>query len=74
MKVCQTGSKGQSNYLKDCMKLLYTYKKEEDVWCLLNKGKSSNNSPTPTKVLKCLHLKQIKSTGSMSLLFECFIY
>jgi hypothetical protein len=32
------------------MNLKYTYKKEEDIWCLLNKGKSSNNSPNPTKV------------------------
>lgn len=32
------------------MKLSFEYNKEKDIWCLLNKGKSSNNSPTPTKV------------------------
>lgn len=31
------------------MKLKYTYDKKEDIWCLLNKGKNSNNSPLPTK-------------------------
>ncbi len=30
------------------MKLNFTYHKEKDVWCLLNKGKSSINSPFPT--------------------------
>lgn len=28
----------------------FTYNHEKDIWCLLNKGKSSNNSQTVTKV------------------------
>lgn len=36
------------------MKLNFTYKKDEDIWVLLNKGKSSNNSPNPTKVYEQL--------------------
>ena len=32
------------------MKLNFCYDKEKDTWCLLNKGKSSNNSPAPTNV------------------------
>ncbi|MEI6345896.1 MAG: hypothetical protein WCO79_01565 [bacterium] len=32
------------------MKLIFQYNKEKDIWCILNKGKSSNNSPIPTKV------------------------
>jgi len=28
----------------------FTYNRDKDVWCLLNKGKSSNNSQTATKV------------------------
>ncbi len=31
------------------MKVNFTYDKEKDIWCLLNKGKSSNNSQNPTK-------------------------
>lgn len=31
------------------MKVTFTYDKEKDIWCLLNKGKSSNNSQNPTK-------------------------
>ena len=31
------------------MKVTYTYDKRKDIWCLLNKGKSSNNSQNPTK-------------------------
>jgi hypothetical protein len=34
------------------MKLNFTYKKDEDVWCLLNKGKTSINSPESTWVYK----------------------
>jgi len=41
------------------MKLNFTYNREKDVWCLLNKGKSSNNSPFPTEVYK----KLIASVG-----------
>jgi len=32
------------------MKLTFQYNKNKDTWCLLNKGKSSNNNPNPTKV------------------------
>lgn len=31
------------------MKIHFQYNKEKDIWCLLNKGKSSNNSQNPTK-------------------------
>ena len=31
------------------MQVNFTYDKEKDIWCLLNKGKSSNNSQTSTK-------------------------
>jgi len=31
------------------MKINFVYDKGKDVWCLLNKGKSSNNSQNPTK-------------------------
>jgi hypothetical protein len=31
------------------MKVQFNYDKEKDAWCLLNKGKSSNNSQNPTK-------------------------
>ncbi len=36
------------------MKLNFSYDKKEDIWVLLNKGKSTNNSPTPTKVYEQL--------------------
>jgi hypothetical protein len=36
------------------MHINFTYNKERDVWCLLNKGKSSNNDPNPTKVYELL--------------------
>ncbi len=36
------------------MKLEFKYSKEKDIWCLLNKGKSSINSPFPTKVYEKL--------------------
>ncbi len=32
------------------MKVTFAYDKEKDIWCLLNKGKSSSNSQTSTKV------------------------
>lgn len=32
------------------MKIEFAYNREKDIWCLLNKGKSSNNSSKPTKV------------------------
>ena len=31
------------------MKVNFAYNKEKDAWCILNKGKSSNNSSKPTK-------------------------
>ena len=31
------------------MQVNFTYNKDKDIWCLLNKGKSSNNSKNPTK-------------------------
>jgi hypothetical protein len=31
------------------MKINFIYDKEKDIWCLLNKGRSSNNSQNPTK-------------------------
>jgi hypothetical protein len=32
------------------MNISFNYNREKDIWCLLNKGKSSNNSQSPTKV------------------------
>lgn len=32
------------------MKVTFEYNQDKDIWCLLNKGKSSINSPTPTKI------------------------
>jgi hypothetical protein len=39
------------------MTLNFEYNKEKDVWCLLNKGKSSNNSSKPTSVYEELVAK-----------------
>ncbi|MEX1014930.1 MAG: hypothetical protein WDZ80_07280 [Candidatus Paceibacterota bacterium] len=39
------------------MKVSFSYNKEKDIWCLLNKGKSSNNSPHPTKQYETLSIK-----------------
>ncbi len=36
------------------MNLTFTYDRGKDIWCLLNKGKSSNNSTSPTKVYEQL--------------------
>jgi hypothetical protein len=36
------------------MEVIFDYSKEKDIWCLLNKGKSSNNNPNPTKVYELL--------------------
>lgn len=36
------------------MKLKFSYNREKDIWCLLVKGKSSQNSPFPTGVYKML--------------------
>lgn len=32
------------------MKLIFTYNRDRDIWCVLNYGKISTNSPTPTKI------------------------
>jgi hypothetical protein len=32
----------------------FQYNKEKDIWCILNKGKSSNNSKSPTKIYEKL--------------------
>ncbi len=39
------------------MEVIFDYSKDKDVWCLLNKGKSSNNNPNPTKVYELLTAK-----------------
>lgn len=36
------------------MKLSFKYNQEKDVWCLINYGKKSMNSPTPTKLYENL--------------------
>lgn len=36
------------------MKLFFKHDIEKDIWCLLNKGKSSFNSPIPTKIYEQL--------------------
>lgn len=36
------------------MNVNFTYNQEKDIWCLFNKGKSSNNSQSPTKVYEQL--------------------
>ena len=36
------------------MKINFAYSKEKDIWCLLNKGKGSNNSSNSTKVYEFL--------------------
>lgn len=36
------------------MKIIFDYNKEKDIWCLLKKGKQSNNSSMPTKVYQSL--------------------
>lgn len=39
------------------MKISFEYSQEKDVWCLLNYGKTSMNSPKPTKMYEELVLK-----------------
>lgn len=39
------------------MRVLFTYNREKDTWCLLTKGKSSNNSKNPTKQYEMLVAK-----------------
>ncbi len=41
------------------MNLNFKYSEKEDVWCLLNKGKTSNNNPNPTES----YLKLIEKLG-----------
>lgn len=36
------------------MQVNFTYNKDKDIWCLINKGKSSNNSQNPTRQYKQL--------------------
>ena len=36
------------------IKITFAYNKEKDVWCLLNYGKNSTNSPSPTKTYQRL--------------------
>lgn len=36
------------------MKITFTYEKQKDIWCLMNYGKGSINSNTPTKVYEKL--------------------
>jgi hypothetical protein len=36
------------------MKIIFDYNQEKDIWCLLKKGKGSNNSSTPTKMYEKL--------------------
>lgn len=38
----------------DKMKVTFKYDKEKDIWCLSNFGKSSQNSPNPTKTYEQL--------------------
>lgn len=39
------------------MKIIFDYNQEKDIWCLLNYGKSSNNSNKPTKVFEKLTIE-----------------
>lgn len=39
------------------MKISFEYNQEKDVWCLLNYGKTSMNSPVPTKMYEELVMK-----------------
>ncbi len=39
------------------MKVTFQYDKEKDIWCLLNKGKSSHNIQSSTKAYEQLVLK-----------------
>lgn len=36
------------------MEVVFDYDKEKDTWCLINKGRSSNNNQNPTKVYELL--------------------
>ncbi len=36
------------------METTFIYSREKDIWCLLNKGKDSQNSPNPTQVYELL--------------------
>lgn len=41
------------------MNVVFTYDKSKDIYCIINKGRSSNNSPHPTGVYE----RMIKTTG-----------
>ena len=45
-----------------CMKVVFEYSREKDIWCILNYGKTSTNSPFPTKVYE----QFVESYGSAS--------
>lgn len=57
------------------MKLDFKYDKERDVWCLLNKGKSSNNSSKPTSVYQELvsNVGEIPDEASTSLFIREYL-
>lgn len=48
------------------MRLTFTYNKEKDVWCLLNKGKRSNNSSNPTVIYQELVAKVGDNPGEIA--------
>lgn len=37
--------------------ITFTYSLDKDIWCIANKGKSSNNSSQPTKIYQALQAK-----------------
>lgn len=53
----------------------FTYKKDRDIWCLLTKGKSSNNSPNPTQQYEQLIEKygENPSTATVSHFIDDYI-
>jgi hypothetical protein len=57
------------------MKITFKYDLEKDVWCLLNKGKSSMNSQNPTKQyqqLRALHGEDPSSEAASSFIDTYF--
>ena len=48
------------------MKITFAYNRDKDIWCLLNKGKSSNNSSNPTSVYQALISKVGTNLNEMS--------
>lgn len=47
------------------MKINFKYNREKDIWCLLNKGKSSNNSSNPTLIYQELVAKTGESPDEL---------